>query len=184
MTVLRPYQREAIDAVRAYWAAGGDNPLVDLATGTGKSVVIATLIRELMTDYPGLRVLMLVHVKELVAQNFQALVRAWPGAPAGINSAGLGKRDTRSPILFASIQSVHRRVADLGPRDLVIVDEAHLIPKGGSGMYRSLLDELRASTADVRISGFTATPYRLDTGRLDKGDDRLFDEAVYSYGIG
>lgn len=183
MTTLRPYQREAIDAVRAYWTEGGDNPLVCMATGTGKSVVIATLTRELVEQYRGLRVLMLTHVKELVAQNAAAMVRTWPQCPIGINSAGLNKRDTTAPVLFASVQSVFRQASRIGPRDVIMVDEAHLVPKAGEGMYQTLLDGLRRATPDLRVVGFTATPYRLDSGRLDEGDGRLFSDVVYDYGI-
>lgn len=182
---LRPYQQEAIDAVFAYWQAGGGNPLVDLATGLGKSVVIAKLTRDLIEAYPGLNVLMLVHVKELVEQNFQQMLRLWPQAPIGVNSAGLGRRDRKAQILFASIQSVFREDAfSLNQPDLVVVDEAHLIPSKGAGMYRQLLHKLRQVKPDMRVVGFTATPYRTDSGRLDGGDEAMFDETVYSYGIG
>ena len=58
------------------------------------------------------------------------------------------------------------------------------MPTTGNGMYRKLLDDMRAQTPDLRVAGFTATPYRLDTGRLDDGADRMFDRTVYSYGIG
>lgn len=185
MTIsLRPYQQEAIDAVLAYWRDGGGNPLVDLATGLGKSVVIAKLEKDLIEQYPSMRVLNLVHVKELVAQNFWQMLRLWPQAPVGINSAGLGRRDLRSQILFASIQSIYREDGySLGERDLVVVDEAHLIPSAGDGMYRQLLAKLRARTPDLRVVGLTATPFRMDTGRLDAGDDALFTDTVYSYGI-
>ncbi len=184
MISLRPYQQAAIDAVLDYWSRGGGNPLVDLATGTGKSLVIAELVRGLLKRFPSLRVLILVHQRELVEQNFRALLRVWPDAPVGIYSAGLGKRDSHHRITFASIQSVFRKGAALGQRDLVLIDEAHLVPSEGNGMYRRLLQDLRSTTPDLRVAGFTATPYRLDTGRLDAGSDRLFDETVFSYGIG
>lgn len=184
MISLRPYQQEAIDAILSYWQTGGGNPLVDLATGTGKSLVIAKLTRDLLESFPGMRVLMLVHVRELVEQNFMALKRSWQDAPVGIYSAGLGRRDTHHRITFASIQSVFRKSRELGRRDLVLIDEAHLVPTDGNGMYRTLLSGLRDITPDLRVAGFTATPYRLDSGRLDAGSDRLFDETVFSYGIG
>lgn len=184
MTELRPYQRAAIDSVLDYWHAGGGNPLVDMATGTGKSIVISTLGRELLTDYPAMRALVLVHVQELVEQNFLAFRRGWPEAPAGIYSAGLGRRDAHHKITFASIQSVFRKGAILGERNVVFVDEAHLVPHAGDGMYRRLLDDLMAMDPDLRICGFSASCYRLDSGRLDQGEGRLFDEIVYSYGIG
>lgn len=185
MISLRPYQQEAIDAILNYWQAGGGNPLVDLATGTGKSLVIAKLTQDLLRDYPSMRVLMLVHVRELVEQNFLAMLKVWPDAPAGIYSAGLNRRDTHHRIVFASIQSVYRRKAKvLGKRDLILIDEAHLVPAQGEGMYRRLLDDLHAICPDARVAGFTATPYRMDSGRLDDGEVRLFDKTVYSYGIG
>lgn len=183
-TQLRPYQSAAIDSVLNYWTAGGGNPLVDMATGLGKSVTIADLTQRLLGQYPHMRVLMLVHVRELVAQNAQALLRLWPQAPVGIYSAGLGRRDTSQRIIFASVQSVYRRAKELGAFDLVLIDEAHLVPSAGEGMYRHLLDALREMRPDLRVAGFTATPFRMDSGRLDDGKGRLFDEIVFSYGIG
>lgn len=183
MTSLRIYQSDAKQSVLDYWSSGGGNPLVDMATGLGKSVTIGSLTQEILTAYPTLRILMLVHVKELVAQNAAALLRLWPQAPVGIYSAGLGRRDTSQRILFASVQSVYRRAKEIGPFDIVIIDEAHLVPNGGEGMYRALLDRLREDRPDLRVVGFTATPFRMDSGRLDAGDARLFDEIVYSYGI-
>lgn len=184
MIALRDYQQQSIDAVLDYWRRGGGNPLVEMATGLGKSVVIGEMTRSLLAQYPDMRVLMLVHVKELVQQNAAALLKVWPGAPLGIYSAGLRRRDTHKPILFASIQSVFRQDGySLGHQDLVLIDEAHLVPSAGEGMYRTLLDKLRNTRPDMRVAGFTATPFRLDSGRLDQGSDRLFDEVVYSYGI-
>jgi DNA repair protein RadD len=183
-TQLRPYQSSAIDSVLDYWTNGGGNPLVDMATGLGKSVTIGDLTQRLLGQYPGMRVLMLVHVRELVAQNAQTLLRLWPAAPVGIYSAGLGRRDTSQRIIFASVQSVYRRAKELGAFDLVLIDEAHLVPSAGEGMYRHLLDALREMRPDLRVAGFTATPFRMDSGRLDDGKGRLFDEIVFSYGIG
>ncbi len=184
MTQLRPYQTQAIDSVLSYWSSGGGNPLVDMATGLGKSITIGDLTQRLMGAYPQMRVLMLVHVRELVAQNAKALLSLWPAAPVGIYSAGLGRRDTSQRIIFASIQSVYRRAKELGAFDLVLIDEAHLVPSAGEGMYRHLLDGLREMRPDLRVAGFTATPFRMDSGRLDDGQGRLFDEIVFSYGIG
>ena len=90
---LRSYQRAAIDALYDYFGGNAGNPLVVMPTGTGKSVVIGGFIREAIAAYADTRVLALTHVKELTSQNFQALLRAWPEAPAGIYSAGLSRRD-------------------------------------------------------------------------------------------
>ena len=180
----RDYQIAAIDAVFDYWAGGGANPLVEMATGTGKSVVVAGVTRRVVENWQDMRVLNLVHVRELVEQNYMALVRQWPSAPAGVNAASLGRRDTRSRILYGAIQSVYRKAREIGPFDLVMIDECHLIPPDGAGMYRRLLDDLREMTPDLRLVGFTATPFRLRHGRLDQGDDRIFSDTVFEYGIG
>ena len=178
---LRPYQSEAVQSIFDYWSNGGGNPLVEMATGTGKSVVVASVVKELC-GY-GARVLMLTHVRELVSQNAQALLRYWPQAPLGINSAGLGRRDRRSQVLFASIQSVAREDAfSLGKPDVVLIDEAHLLPAQGEGQYLKLLNRLRMETPDLRVAGFTATPYRLDSGLL-YGKGATFNDIVFSYGI-
>jgi DNA repair protein RadD len=181
---LRPYQAEALQALDAYWEAGGGHPLVAMATATGKSVLIAKLITDIAARYPNLRVLVLVHVRELLEQNLEHLLQVWPGVPVGINSAGLGQRDWRSPIVLANIQSVSRTPQRLGRRDLIIIDEAHLVPHAGDGMYRSTIDGLRELEPALRVCGFTATPYRLDSGKLVEGDGKIFDDVVYEYGIG
>jgi len=183
MIVLRYYQEEALKAVFDYWEQGGGNPLVEMATGTGKSVVIAKLVNICLELYPTMRILMLTHVKELVEQNFKALIKLWPQAPVGIYSAGLNKRDLYSAIVSASIQSVIRKLRALGRWDLIIIDEAHLVSSKNDGMYRRLLNWLLQIYPDARVAGFTATPYRLDSGRLDEGEGRLFDKIVYSYDI-
>lgn len=181
---LRGYQRAAIDSVFDYWGHGGENPLVEMATGTGKSLVQAMLLKELLADYPTMRVICLVHVRELVSQNAQAILRAWPQAPIGINSASLGRRDKQSQILFASIQSVYKDDGySLGQRELVMIDEAHLLPPSGEGMYRRFLQNLRLRVPDLRVAGLTATPFRTGSGRLDSGEDRLFHKTVFKYGI-
>ena len=179
---LRPYQEAALQALDAYWERGGGHPL-RYSPPPPKSVLIAKLIAGIAARYPVLRALVLVHLRELVEQNLAHLVRVWPGAPVGINSAGLGRRDWRAPFVLANIQSVWRTPQLLGRRDLVMVDEAHLVPHAGDGMYRSLIDGLRELEPAMRVCGFTATPYRLDSGRLDEGEGKLFDDVVFNYGI-
>jgi DNA repair protein RadD len=180
---LRPYQADALKALDDYWTAGGGHPLAALATATGKSVLIAKLLADIAARFPALRALVLVHVRELLTQNLEHLLRVWPGAPVGINSAGLHQRDWQLPIVLANIQSVWRSPQRLGRRDLIIIDEAHLVPHEGDGMYRTLIDSLRELEPTMRVCGFTATPYRLDSGRLDEGDGKIFDQIVFDYGI-
>jgi len=186
MFELRPYQQEALAALEKYWSRGGGNPLVSMATATGKGVVIAHMIRNISQHYPALQVLVVTHTLELVEQDVEYLLALWPDAPIGINSAGIGRRERDAPIIFAGVQSVWRNAARLGPRHLVLIDEAHLVPHDGDGMYRSLIAELCALVppGDMRVAGFSATPFRLDSGRLDEGEGKIFDDVVFEYGIG
>jgi DNA repair protein RadD len=181
--VLRPYQEAAREAAWTYWQNGGGNPLIEIATGGGKSLVIGEMVRRLMAS-ASRRILILTHVKELIEQDVKALLTAWPGAPVGICCAGLGQRNVDAPIVIGSIQSVHRDPKALGPRNLVIVDEAHLIPAKGEGMYVRTIAALRELYPQMRVVGLTATPFRLDSGRLDEGDGRLFDRVVFTYDVG
>lgn len=180
---LRPYQRESIDALYGHWEEGGGNGLIVIPTGGGKSLIIATLLREIMTTWPLMRIGMITHTKELIAQNYAELIKVWPQAPAGIYSAGIGRRDTRHPILFCGVQSVWNKTDLIGAFDLLLIDEAHLISRNASTMYGKFLDALKERQPDLRIVGLTATPYRLDSGRLDRGQDRLFDKIVYEANV-
>lgn len=86
---LRPYQRESIDAAWAYMRARPGNPCIVLPTGAGKTIVLAEMIREALTQWPGTRICVVAHVRELVQQNHDKLRAYWPEAPAGIYAAGL-----------------------------------------------------------------------------------------------
>lgn len=180
--ILRPYQRAAIDAAYDWLRTRDDAPLLVLPTGAGKTPVLATISREAVETWGG-RVLILAHVKELLEQTHGTLCRLWPTPlgkpPVGLYSAGLGKRETQEAVIVAGIQSVHRRGCELGRFDLVLVDEAHLLPRDGEGMYLSLLRDLRVINPNVRLIGLTATPYRLGEGLLYGGDGALFGGVAY-----
>jgi len=180
---LRPYQREAIDSIYSYFQEAHGNPLIVMPTGTGKSMVIAGFLREALTTWPDTRVIVLTHVRELIQQNFNAMLRAWPEAPAGIYSAGLGRRDIDAQIVFGGIQSIYKRAYDVQRCDLVLIDEAHLLGKGDTGMYRTFLRALKSMNPMLKVIGLTATPYRLDQGLLTEGDDAIFTDVAYTVSI-
>lgn len=179
MIQLRPYQSEAIDATLKYFAEEEGNPLIVLPTGTGKSVVIAEFCRRILRQWPDTKILVVTHVRELIRQNHEELKVLWPEAPAGINSAGLKKREYDPPIVFCGIQSVYNKASRFTKVDLVLVDEAHLIPRKTNTMYQKFLNNLKLMNPHVRVVGLTATPYRLDSGLLHSGKDALFDAVSY-----
>jgi DNA repair protein RadD len=184
MIELRPYQHEALNALYAYFATKAGHPLVVLPTGTGKSVVIAAFVANALHDFPDTRILIVTHVRELISQNFSEMVALWPECPAGIHSAGLGQRNLHAQVLFAGIQSIHRHAYDVQRADLVLIDEAHLIPRSANTMYGRFLADLRKINPHLKVIGLTATPYRLDSGLLHDGDDALFSDIAYDYPIG
>ena len=176
--MLREYQQRTIDQLYAWFKAGGKgNPCLVLPTGSGKSHIVAALCKDALQNWPETRVLMLTHVKELIEQNAEKMRQHWPGAPMGIYSASIGRRELGEPITFAGIQSVRSKARELGHIDLVIIDECHLVNHKDEGGYRGLLDELKAINPMIRVVGLTATPYRLGHGLItDK--PALFDALI------
>lgn len=181
--VPRWYQREAVDSVYGYWEQHAGHCVVVLPTASGKSLAIALLLQEIHDADPAARMIVLTHVKELIAQNFQELIGLWPEAPAGIYSASLGQRNIGARILFAGIQSIHRKVEHLQAVDIIVIDEAHLIPFKDQTMYRRFIAALLMMNPALKVVGFTATDYRLDGGRLHEGEGALFDGVAYEADI-
>jgi DNA repair protein RadD len=167
---FRDYQDEAIQAIWLYFANGGKgNPVVAMPTGTGKSLVIAGFIQQVLHSYPFQRIMMLTHVQELIEQNYEKLVAIWPTAPAGVYSAGLGRKDVTDKIIFGGIQSAAKNPAAFGHIDLVIIDECHLVSPKADTSYRTFLQELKKVNPALRVIGLTATNYRLGLGLLTTG---------------
>lgn len=182
MTALRDYQAAAVQSVYDWFAAGKGNPLIVAPTGAGKSVILSEFCRRALADYPATRIIVAQHVKELVQQNFAATLRLWPAAPVGIYSAGLGSRQMRQ-ITFAGIQSVATKAAQFGFVDMLIVDEAHLLPRRSDTQYQTFIAGLREANPALKVIGLTATPFRLDSGRLDRGHGAIFDGIAYDIPI-
>jgi DNA repair protein RadD len=180
---LRPYQRSAIDATWE-WLRNNEGSCVQvIPTGGGKSLIMAAMIMEIVQKWPNERILVVTHVKELVQQNYNELKELWPDAPAGIYSAGLRRRDRHAQILFASIQTVHNKAFELQQANVIFCDEAHLVPQKSDTMYRRFFSDVRTINGHVPVIGMTATPFRLDSGLLTEGEDRLFDGISYEANI-
>lgn len=146
---------------------------------SGKSLVIATIIQELLENYPDMRLLNATHQKELIEGNYRELIKLWPFAPAGIYSAGVGRRDAHAQVIFGGVQTIANKTSHIGYIDLVLVDEAHLMPRKSETQYGKLLTGLRAINPDLKLVGLTATPFRLGEGVLTEGEGALFDDICY-----
>ena len=164
---LREYQQRAIDELYAWFEAGNrGNPCLVAPTGAGKSHIIAALCKGALQAYPETRILMLTHVRELIEQNAEKMLQHWPGAPMGIFSASLRRKDLEEPITFAGIQSIRNRAEEIGHIDLVIIDECHLVSHKDEGGYRKLIAALTGINPRLRVIGLTATPYRMGHGYI------------------
>lgn len=173
----RSYQIEAAHSVPNYFQTNSGNPVIAMPTGTGKSVVIAMILQMVYHYWPGQRVMVLTHVKELIQQNYDKLMTLWPAAPAGVYSAGLNRKESNRRITFAGIGSVAKKANLFGHIDLVFIDEAHLVSPNDETLYQLFLAALKEVNPNVRVIGFTATPWRLGTGRIT--EDGIFTDVCF-----
>ena len=164
---LRGYQRELIERARAARRAGHRRILITSATGSGKTVMAAEMVRTAVGN--GQRVLIIGHRQELVSQFWVKLQDV--GITAGIMRCDDERTDPKAPVQVGTIQTLGRR--ELPPAELVVVDEAHRAP-GDS--YTKLLLAYPKST----VLGLTATPCRLDGRPIQEQFDTLVEGAPYS----
>lgn len=152
---LRPYQREAIDAVHKHWLEW-DRELLVCATGTGKTVMANGIIEDRLSNGS---VLFLAHRDELIEQ-----------ARSTFGNAGKikGPETDIKPVTVGSVQTLVNRPRYEGFKTIV-VDEAH---HAVSDSYQRVL----AQYQDAKVLGLTATPDR-------KGLGNVFEGIAYEYGL-
>ena len=172
---LYPYQEQAILALReTFLNPNRHNALIVMATGLGKTYVVANFISTITRDDPETKVLVLAHVKELVHQLEKAF---WPHLNKHIAThiwTGEEKPSFSEGITFATIQSIASNTSNAkrGQFDIIIVDEAHHI---GSETYQQTINFLSPKF----LIGITATPWRLDKFKLSA----IFGEPSFSISI-
>jgi len=174
--VPRYYQTAANDAAWKYLNEQAGNPLIVLPTGAGKSLVIAMLCQQAIEF--GCRVVVLQHRRELIVQNMEKIQILMPEIKIGIFSAGLKSRQVEEDVVCAGIQSVYRKAFSLGRRELILIDEAHLVSSSDETMYGQFLSDIKIGNHKQRVIGLTATPYRTGDGPLC-GRNKLFQRICY-----
>ena len=173
---LRPYQREAVEAVGQSWRDGYKRTLLVMATGTGKTFTASTIVRE--REAAG-RILWLAHREELIDQAAETLAQR-SGLTTNIEKAEhRAPRDPglwgAEPVVVASVPSMRNSRLASWPADAfatIVVDEAHHAP---AVTYRKILDHFPGALT----LGLTATPDRGDRVGLWN----VFDHVAYEYAI-
>ncbi|MGK0409417.1 MAG: DNA repair protein RadD [Shewanella psychromarinicola] len=179
---LRDYQQHSVDAAIAHFKQSQQSAVLVLPTGAGKSIVIAELARIANGN-----VLVLTHVKELVAQNAQKV--GLLTQQANIYSAGLNQKKANGKTVVASVQSAARALTKFTqPFSLIIIDECHRVSNESTSQYQQLLTHLKARNPDIKLLGLTATPYRLGVGwiyrlhyhgKVGNTDTPVFDKCIF-----
>ena len=164
---LRPYQQQARDRIHAEWDAGHTRTLLVLPTGTGKTIVFASVAADQVRA--GDRVLILAHRGELLEQAADKLQRS-----TGLVSAESTCLDSWFRVVVGSVQTLQRTARlERFPQDYfgtIIIDEAHHAITDG---YRRILDYF----SGARVLGVTATPDRGDMRNLGE----VFDSLAFEY---
>ena len=174
---LREYQTRSLNMVYDWMGNNSGNPCVSLPTGSGKSVVIAELCRQAVTEWPETKILMLTRSKELIEQNYAKLRAIWPNAPVGIYSASVGRKELGEPITIAGPLSIINTLDQIGYIDLLICDECHDISHKDEGSYRKIISKLLKTNPNMRVIGYTASPFRMGHGYItDK--PAIFDALI------
>jgi ATP-dependent helicase IRC3 len=173
---LRPYQCEALTAVRDAYLAGKRRVIVSLPTGTGKTVVFAHFPRVLKMKK---RLLVLAHREELLLQARDKFRSIDPELKAEIEQAST-HATSDAKVVIASVPTLARsgaRLSRFQPEEfsIVVVDEAH---HAVAPSYRRIFDHFGLFEPHVSryLIGFTATPRRGDK----QGLGEVFEEVCYA----
>jgi superfamily II DNA or RNA helicase len=171
---LRPYQREAIDAVLAARRRGVRRMLVCLPTGAGKTVIFSRL-----AELAQRQVLVLAHREELLRQARDKIAQALGNQEIVAIERGTERAAAHAKVLVCSIRSLReeRLTQVLRGRNvgLVVYDECH---HAAADDNLRVLRQLGVFDRDYAgtLLGFTATTARGD----GKGLDQIFEQIVYS----
>jgi len=152
----KSHQMIALDALKAERALGFHHNLVVAATGTGKTWIAAFDFKRLQADGKGNSLLFIAHREEILRQSQQVFQLVLRNSDFGELLVG-GAQPQSGKFVFASIQSITKRVNQIRPDefDVVIVDEFH---HAAADSYDRVLEHLSPKI----LLGLTATPERAD----------------------
>jgi len=154
---LRPYQLESVEAVKNLQP--NFNGILSLSTGTGKTVIMASIANEVKT-----RCLIVVQSKELRDQTKEKLHNTNPNLDVGLVQASLNQISNK--VVIATRQSLSsakstrlERMSEYGDFELVFFDECHV----AIGQIKKILDKLNPN---IKVIGLSATPIAQDMKKV------------------
>ena len=172
---LRDYQDQCVkDTMKSLIEIKG-NPVIEMATGLGKSITIAGIVMECRLTWSAINVLVLCHRAKLVEQDAEKFVAL--GMIPSIYCAELNRKEV-GQFTIGTILSVANNAQLFQDVHLVIVDEVQTINNEDEGVYRKFLSGL----PKAKIIGLSATPYRLKGGAV-YGKGRLFSHRCFKMGF-
>lgn len=148
--ILRPYQADIIERVRAEYRRGARAVLMQMPTGAGKTATAAECIRASVAK--GRRVIFAAHLDSLLTDTSRRLEAA--GVEHGIVQASRPSNPS-APVQVASLATLHRRPDCRPPADLIILDECR---RAAAPTVRGVLE----AYPDADLLGLDATPERGD----------------------
>lgn len=167
----RPYQQKAAAAIHREWDAGNKKTLVVMPTGTGKTIVFASIVNDQVAK--GEHVLILAHREELLQQASDKL-KMVTGLETALEKAQSSALDSDKMVVVASVQTLSKQNQLMKyPRDYfgtIIIDEAH---HTAAKTYKGILEHF----IDAKVLGVTATPDRSNMKSLSD----IFDSLAFEY---
>lgn len=163
---LRDYQQAAHDAVISWVRSCTEPCLIEAATGSGKSHIIAAIAQTLHSISGGKRILCIAPSAELVMQNREKYLAT--GNPASVFSASVGAKDLRHPVVFGTPGTIKNKVHKFGKQFCaIVIDEAH----GITPTIKHIAERMKEANPNLRVIGLSATPYRMGSGYIYRMDE-------------
>ena len=178
--ILRDYQKKSVDKTIEEIKKGTKRPLIIAPTASGKSIIIAELVRRSAIK-KGMRILVLCHQGHLLAQNEAKINAIAPELSTGIYCAGQGRKETLKDVILASRDSLANNPKACGQFNLVICDEAHMIPADAFDSDRTNYGKIFTAICCPYVIGLTGTPWRA-SGNIF-GKNKFFEKVSYNIGM-
>lgn len=179
--MLRPYQAEALQASLDDYTNGIKRQLIQLPTGTGKTILFANLLTHHKFNK---KLMVLLHREELAKQAIDKIHRYNPDYSIGLEM-GKSRALPSNNVVVASVQSLGRegtgRLNSINPEEYsaIVIDECH---RSTGASYKNVLDHFQINEINpynILLLGVTATPNRSD----GLGMALVFDKIVYQMPI-